>query len=127
MKRLSFLILFLFCANIFIFKNGHAEKKKTGPKETFFYSRIKISKKYMQGSYLLYDCEDRHYACVDKSDFITCQAKRKVTLREGVDFRFNCAPLKKFDTAVLCIKNIYHLQSRVRYMEICSVDIKNKN
>ena len=120
MKRPTILILFIGLTYVQAFVNSKESKKSSESRETMFYSRIKISSKYMQGPYLLYDCKDHHYACVDKASYNDCRARRKDAILNGKEISLNCAPLKKFNSSPVCIKNIYNLQSRVRHLEVCS-------
>ncbi len=66
----------------------------------------KISYKYRLGQYLIYDCIDKHFACVTDYDFQNCQNKRKEAF-DDKDFNLRCAPLKKWENYPECINIQY--------------------
>ena len=62
-----------------------------------------ISETYRNGAYLIYDCKERHFACVNEESYKLCQDNRKKSfIRKHSHHR--CAPLKKFDQQANCFK-----------------------
>ena len=62
-----------------------------------------ISKKYFLGSYLIFDCENQHFACVSERSFRGCQKRRQNALLDK-RFHLECAPFKKFPTRKACFQ-----------------------
>lgn len=76
----------------------------------------RISSSYRRGEYLLYDCREKHFVCVNSTSFETCEERRKLAIKEK--FReMPCAPLKKFKTQKECFDahyaQIYGQKSKV--------------
>ena len=65
-----------------------------------------ISFRYRRGEYLIYDCSDRHFACVNADSFKKCKDERE-TAKSQRQHLFPCAPLKKFKTQKECFKAYY--------------------
>ena len=61
-----------------------------------------ISKKYAQGKYLLYDCEKRHFACVDEDSFKRCEKSRNLIDITKFDF-FPCIAINQYERFKDCI------------------------
>lgn len=55
------------------------------------------------GSYLVYDCLNKKYVCVDDFTNNKCIDSRQKSLNEN-SLLLNCAPLKKFDTFYNCTR-----------------------
>lgn len=67
-----------------------------------------ISTKYMRGNFLIYDCEEHHYACVEEKNFLACKEKREGLIVKGEE-KLSCAAFKEYPTYSLCIKKQYEL------------------
>lgn len=65
-----------------------------------------ISAYYRRGQYLIYDCSDQHFACVNDASFKKCQDWRKRAI-DLVDDFMPCAPLKMFKSVAECNKAHY--------------------
>ncbi|WP_157868250.1 hypothetical protein [Halobacteriovorax marinus] len=61
----------------------------------------RISDKYYLGRFLIYDCEGRHFACVNYPSFFNCQERREND-KENKEVYFSCAPLKQYETLKDC-------------------------
>ena len=70
-----------------------------------------ISKDYHEGSNLIFDCKNMHYACVSMKDFRKCGSLRKRSLNQGVRV-LKCAPLEKYIKKEDCFKKQSELVSR---------------
>jgi hypothetical protein len=77
-----------------------------------------ISNIYREGSYLIYDCKDRHFACVDEESYNGCRERREKALR-ALSKYLECAPLKKFDTQKKCRKVHYEQMHSVANKSFC--------
>lgn len=68
----------------------------------------RISSDFSRGAYLIFDCRNRYYACVNQPSFDSCrlmrdkgyQAKKKI---------LPCAPLKEFSDQKDCFAKQYSL------------------
>ena len=69
-------------------------------------SDYKIDRKYFAGNYLIYDCEDHHFACVDAMGYSDCGDNRERALNKKSN-PLPCAPLKIFLDKRSCIENSY--------------------
>ena len=58
------------------------------------YDRLKdeIAPNYTAGMFLIYDCTEKHWTCVNEKYFIECQEKRKAEL-EIEKIHLSCAPI----------------------------------
>ncbi|MEI8347103.1 MAG: hypothetical protein WCG27_06535, partial [Pseudomonadota bacterium] len=70
-----------------------------------YYERMtkRISEVYKSGMYLIYDCIERHFACVNNDGFERCREQRELSKKRGRGL-LSCAPLKKFSTTPECNK-----------------------
>lgn len=84
-----------------------------------------LSARYRRGSYLIYDCEDRHYACVNVENFNRCQEERQIAL-ETFTPSLPCAPLKEFETADECEQQQRELILRLTSKEFCFQDTTDR-
>ena len=64
---------------------------------------VRISPKYYRGEYLIFDCQDLHFACVNLEGFQLCQEWRREDLQKK-RLQLKCAPLKKFPSQKACFK-----------------------
>lgn len=77
-----------------------------------------ISEKYKSGPFLIYNCEDLYFVCVDEDAFLSCKEERDKA-RHRRDFRLPCAPLKEFDHFDLCVVAQYEKMAQKRAMHFC--------
>ena len=106
MKIIGFLIVVLnICSSQEIYQPGEKvnsglifdENKSTGP--------VQISTKYKQGKFLIYDCLDRHFVCVNDTSFKFCRSERDNTDRR-LNVYLPCAPIKRFINLDLCLAEL---------------------
>ena len=77
--------------------------------DDFYESKTeRISEEYKSGMYMIYDCLERHFACVNEDGFVKCREKREFSKKKRRPF-LDCAPLKKFATTPECLKKYYNL------------------
>ena len=79
---------------------------------------VVISKKYRAGRYLLYDCEDRHFACADEISYKLCKIYRQEDKDRKKEL-LSCGPLKKYETAEECHQAIYTFVHRIVPKDFC--------
>lgn len=78
----------------------------------------RIDLKYRSGGYLIYDCADQHFVCVDSRGFSQCQLDREFS-RESERLILACSPLKRFNSFELCLDELYRLMHQARPKTIC--------
>lgn len=79
----------------------------------------KISQEFSQGMFLIYDCKQRSFACVNEPSFALCRKKRSRGYRNK-KLALPCAPLKKFTSQAKCFEKQYkliHSQSEKSYCQ----------
>lgn len=65
-----------------------------------------LSPYYRRGNYLIYDCEDLHFACVDSVSYARCEKWRQNAIDRVKEY-MPCAPLKRFDSIEKCDQEHY--------------------
>ncbi|MBI2521189.1 MAG: hypothetical protein HYV97_12250 [Bdellovibrio sp.] len=83
----------------------------------------RISRKYSEGEFLIYDCQSRHFACVDEASYQRCKSERKTGLDTKASRVLPCAPLKFFSKFADCTKKQYVLQHRRHNKSMCLVEL----
>lgn len=78
----------------------------------------RISDKYRAGSSLIYDCQERHFACVNQTSYEQCGERRDVSLEKRRAI-LSCAPLKHFDNLDKCIEELYRVIHSAVNKEFC--------
>ncbi len=78
----------------------------------------RIDLKYRAGGYLIYDCADQHFVCVDSRGFSQCQLDREFS-RENERLILACSPLKRFESFELCLDELYRLMHQASAKTIC--------
>jgi len=71
-------------------------------------TQYQIDFKYKAGDYLIFNCERKHYACVNLDGFQNCTEERRRALSNKAT-NLSCAPLKKFNDKKLCVEKNYQL------------------
>lgn len=66
----------------------------------------RISNKWFRGSYLIYDCLQGNFACVNYQSFVRCTDEREEDKKESRP-SLKCAPFKKFSSQEKCFKEQY--------------------
>jgi len=61
----------------------------------------RISDKYYLGRFLIYDCEYRHFACVNVEGFFSCSGSRDTEI-QNKETLLSCAPLKQYESLEEC-------------------------
>lgn len=87
-----------------------------------------ISEKYDTGPYLIYDCEDKHWVCVQPSYFENCKKQRKRDLASAEKLHHSCSPIGKFPTKKSCFQRQLFLTTHFHGNRFCIKDEwKEKN
>lgn len=64
---------------------------------------LPLSDKYLQGPFLIYDCEQQFFVCAGPKNAAFCAQTRSAYLKSG-ETNLPCAVLKKFPFTVDCLK-----------------------
>lgn len=87
-----------------------------------------ISEKYDAGPYLIYDCEEHHWVCVQQSHFESCKEERKRDLAASEKLFHSCSPIGKFPTKKSCFQRQLFLTTHNHGNRFCIKDEwKEKN
>jgi hypothetical protein len=81
-------------------------------------SNYQINGRYKGGAYLIYDCENEFYACVDQDGSEKCREKRNTSITKK-ETRLPCAPLKQFEDKKTCLKKNYEVLESVAVKRFC--------
>lgn len=77
-----------------------------------------ISLRFKDGRNLIYECDDRHYVCVDDDGYEKCQFIRK-NRKIGQFENLGCAPLTIFDEVEDCFEKQKELISTTKKTPFC--------
>lgn len=94
----------------------------TGKEEPYRAPR-RISRKLSEGEFLIYDCKERHFACVDEAAFTRCREARDLGLALKKEKILSCAPLKNYKNYNECTKQQYSVQHRRKNKSFCLVEL----
>lgn len=61
-----------------------------------------LNYKYQKGPYLVYDCQDHHWVCTGRLEYMRCEDQREHTKRQNGDF-YTCQTIKKFESLDSCL------------------------
>ncbi len=78
----------------------------------------KIDNKYFAGNYLIYDCEENHFACVNDVGYAECNDNREAALKKK-SHGLPCAALKIFLDKKTCIEQSYQYVDRNNVKLFC--------
>ena len=92
--------LFLFFLSCKLFAQSGTEEIES-PKSVY-----KIDTKYFAGKYLIYDCEKKHYACVDSVGNSRCKELRISAIESKAQI-YPCAPLSTNPDKKSCVEKSY--------------------
>ncbi len=88
--------------------------------EERLYTTYVISEKHRSGTYLIYECKERKFICVDDESFDKCREERRDALNGDVFLKLlPCAPLKKFEDIFDCHDEIYKNMYRMSNKRFC--------
>ena len=104
----KFALFFLFI-NILLCYVCHVwgkEEKLRSPHES-----MSITAELSSGEYLIYQCKDKHFACVDEFGFSTCTNRRSIEIYSKK--KPSCVPLRKFSHHLDCVSDLYQIMDRM--------------
>jgi hypothetical protein len=78
----------------------------------------RISTDFSRGEYLIYDCRNRNYACVNVTSFAYCRKLRDDGYKQK-KMMLPCAPLKEFESQDECFKEHYKLMHKIAAKPFC--------
>lgn len=92
------------------------------PAKNFRKEDYPLDDKYKGGPYLIYDCERKHYACVDVDGHELCKTARQKSIDEKAK-EYACAPLKMFDEKTKCVLKNYEVMERNAWKRFCFIKL----
>lgn len=78
----------------------------------------RISYDYRRGPYLIYNCEEKHYVCVEKENYRECHIKRDFALKMKL-ISMPCAPIKKYEDVAKCTLQHKALINKSHFKGFC--------
>ncbi len=72
-----------------------------------------------EGVFLIYDCNNIHYACVNEATFNECKEFRLVQTESTVG-KFPCVPIKDFNTSEECSSSQYYYMYNPVTFDLCT-------
>lgn len=78
-----------------------------------------VSDKYLSGPFLIYDCQQRHWACVSEENFKECTSLREDDLLNQGPYIHSCSPLGQFPTVRSCNQRILFLTTHQHGQRFC--------
>lgn len=86
-----------------------------------------IADNYEAGSYLIYDCFEKHWTCVQEPFYTECKEKRAGSILNTDEDLLSCAPIGKFPTKQSCYQRILFLTTHNHGNRFClREDLKTK-
>lgn len=61
-----------------------------------------LSVLYQRGSFLIYNCADKHWVCTARPEFVGCIEARNESLKDN-EANLPCAPIREFDSEKDCV------------------------
>lgn len=77
-----------------------------------------LDERYKGGEHLIYDCQRKHYACVNQDGYDQCSAAR-VKSQEQKAAEYACAPLKSFQSKKSCVIKNYEVMEKNAWKRFC--------
>ena len=118
MKKLNSLLFLFLALSAF---HAKAQEGFVAPvDEELYYKRsnYKINERYSGGSYLIYNCKNDYYTCVDEYSNGLCLDQRKMAKEKNQNY-YPCAPLKKFPTKKECLLENYTAVEMMALKRFC--------
>ncbi len=79
---------------------------------------FQIDDRYKAGEHLIYDCQKKHFACVNLDGYTLCEVARTKS-RELKQTELACAPLKSFQNKKSCLLTNYNVIERNAWKRFC--------
>ncbi len=109
-------VLSIFLIFLTVQTNGEQKKKA---EEIEIYSGIKrISMRFTEGQFLIYDCDNKRYVCVDEEGNDKCKYIR-MQKKQGRFENLGCAPLKLHRNPNECFEQQRQLILRTKSTPFC--------
>ena len=105
----------------FAISGGHAQEEPAPKKKEKIYDNdldIQLDEQYEAGPFLIYQCGNKHFACVNKKSRDKCQLQRYYAQQTG-DRNLQCANLKEFKVTKHCVHEQMKMIARPKEMILC--------
>ncbi len=79
-----------------------------------------LSYKYSSGPYLVYDCEDQHYACASDKSNDECKYRKQESIKKRKNI-LSCISILKFKTERKCIDKMKKLINDPKDKSFCKL------
>lgn len=81
-------------------------------------SNYQLDSRYKGGEFLIFQCSQGFYACVDQDGYDNCTEKRQAAKKDKAEV-YPCAPLKKFEDKKSCLRANYGAVESVAKKRFC--------
>ncbi len=78
-----------------------------------------ISDKYIQGPYLVYDCQDQHWVCTEESQYKNCESSLNKAMDDKNSY-LPCLPIEgKFKSHKDCVSGLQKFLGQTQIQSQC--------
>lgn len=77
-----------------------------------------LDDRYKAGKFLIYDCQKKHYACVNQDGNNSCIERREEGKVKNTQ-EYDCAPLKSFQDKKSCLLKNYEVVEMNAWKRFC--------
>lgn len=77
-----------------------------------------LDDRYKAGKFLIYDCQRKHYACVNQDGNNSCIERREESKAKNAG-EYDCAPLKTFPDKKNCLLKNYEVVEMNAWKRFC--------
>lgn len=81
-----------------------------------------LSDEYEAGPFLIYDCKNKHWVCVLKPYFETCQSQRAQEQFDKIE-KLSCAPVEEFPNKKSCFQKQLYLTTQGFGDKMCDGEV----
>jgi hypothetical protein len=117
-QNFLFILMLLFSSNCL----ADAEKDIF---DVAFYKKyveeVYITNDFKRGPNLIYDCNIKHFACVNKQSFELCQNRENRAMKAKAENR-DCRPIRKYEDQPTCFKFQYKVSQKTRMEKFCKTN-----
>ena len=122
---ISLVIIFFICSPVHgIDKKVFTEKEMKETLDNDYLDPV-ISFKYERGSYLIYDCQDKHWICSGSLEFKRCQDWKKQADKRNAK-SYQCVAVKRYKNISSCVDAQYAQVNKNHDIRFCLSDATKK-
>ena len=90
-----------------------------------YQEQSRISRDFFKGKFLVYNCEHKHFMCVNQQGNFLCQSRLEESIKDGYEIK-KCIPIKEFKNQKDCFeKGQYKLGAKREISRYCRLKKKD--